>query len=165
MASLHFQVLRGYHSDSVAEGITNCYDNKTYTFTISRTNKWTKRNHSCQYGLFYQVDGIVLIFKLVHRTGQIPSEIGLLSRLTNLDLNTSVLNGTIPTEVGYLTGLPTLYLYNNSLTGPMPSEIGLLTSLTVLDLDSNSLTGTIPTQLGQLQSLQYLSKSWCYLPE
>jgi hypothetical protein len=84
-------------------------------------------------------------------TGTIPSEIGLLSKLTRLALNS--VTGTIPSEVGLLTKLTYLDLWRNSLTGTIPSEVGLLTKLNVLDLSINSLTGTIPSELALMSKL------------
>ena len=86
-------------------------------------------------------------------TGPIPSEIGYLTGLTFLDLDFTRLTGTIPSEVGFLTSLTSLYLYGNNLRGSMPSDIGSLTVLTDLVLYANSLTGTIPSQYGRLQAL------------
>jgi Leucine-rich repeat (LRR) protein len=40
----------------------------------------------------------------------------------------------LPTELGLLTSLEELDLRENQLTGKIPSEIGVLTSLTFVDL-------------------------------
>lgn len=116
-------------------------------------------------------------FSTIKLSGRIPTEIGLLTRLSKLDLNSNSLTGSIPTNIGSLTILTYLNFDNNllqgtnptamalltslaylslgvnSLSGPIPSQIGLLTSLTLLDLSINSLTGTIPAQMGLLSSL------------
>ena len=49
--------------------------------------------------------------------------------------------GSIPEEIGNLTGLASLVLDSNKLTGPIPASIGNLTGLASLRLDSNKLTG------------------------
>jgi Leucine-rich repeat (LRR) protein len=58
--------------------------------------------------------------------------------------------GTVPSELGLLTALTELQLDNNAFTGTVPSELGLLTALTYLTLDNNAFTGTVPSELGSL---------------
>ena len=77
-------------------------------------------------------------------TGEIPTELGNLTRLQSLDLHDNELTGEIPSELGNLTRLQFLILYDNDLTGEIPSELGNLTRLTYLYLDSNKLTGEVP---------------------
>jgi len=58
--------------------------------------------------------------------GTIPSELFLLSDLSDLDLSgTSVLRGALPAEIGLLQSLTRLSLHNTRIEGPIPSEIGL----------------------------------------
>ncbi|CAJ1946073.1 unnamed protein product, partial [Cylindrotheca closterium] len=47
-------------------------------------------------------------------------EIGLLTFLTQLELDTNFLTGTIPAEIANLTSLEVLHLFNNSLVGDVP---------------------------------------------
>jgi len=101
--------------------------------------------------------------------GTLETSIGLLSRLTNLDLalnrltanlpseiskcqslqaltlnDNKDLEGPIPTEIGQMEKLRELWLMNAGVSGLIPTEIGMLTDLQVLDLSGNKLTGTIP---------------------
>ena len=92
-------------------------------------------------------------------TGTILSAIGKLTQLTELYFHYNKLTGTIPTEIGKLTQLMSLYFYNNLLTGAIPSEIGKLTRLRGLSFSNNSLTGTIPSEIGELTQLRGLSFS------
>jgi hypothetical protein len=80
-------------------------------------------------------------------SGEIPPEIGRLTNLELLFLNSNQLTGEIPPEIGNLTNLHTLYLNNNQLTGEIPPEIGNLTNLTSLNLYINQLTGEIPIEI------------------
>ncbi|CAI8010313.1 LRR receptor-like serine/threonine-protein kinase RCH1 [Geodia barretti] len=89
-------------------------------------------------------------------TGSIPSELGNLTALTELRLNKNELTGWIPTELGSLTGLAVLDLSENNLTGNMPSELGSLNQLVKLYLEQNRFTGEIPSWLGDLQALEEL---------
>jgi len=87
---------------------------------------------------------------------KIPTEIGLLTKLTNLYLYDNEFTGEIPSEIGYLTELTNLFLMGNQLSGRMPTELGSLTNLLILFFDSNKLSGTIPTELGSLVALEWL---------
>ena len=89
-------------------------------------------------------------------TGTIPAELGRLTNLTILALGGNQLTGTIPTWLGGLTTLEEVYLWGNPLTGQIPSQLASLTNLRELHLSSNQLTGTIPTWLGSLTNLRGL---------
>ncbi len=88
--------------------------------------------------------------------GSVPVEIGDLSSLTLLYLNSNQLTA-LPAEIGNLFSLQTLDLYNNQLTA-LPAEIGNLSSLIGLSLYRNQLAA-LPAAIGNLSSLQtvYLS--------
>ena len=89
-------------------------------------------------------------------TGEIPTQLGDLSSLIDLNLTDNELTGEIPSELGDLSSLRDLDLDHNRLTGEIPAELGELTSLFVLSLRWNQLTGEIPTELGDLPKLQHL---------
>ena len=54
-----------------------------------------------------------------------------------------ILQGSIPTEVGLLLKLTNFTLSHNSLTGTAPSEFGNLKNIELVQLHSNRITGTI----------------------
>ena len=85
--------------------------------------------------------------------GSIPSQLSNLTELTSLSLNGNQLTGAIPPELSSLNNLQILLLDNNRLTGSIPSELGSLSELVVLWLDNNQLTGTIPPELGDPPNL------------
>ena len=89
--------------------------------------------------------------------GEIPPELGRLSKLQVLALADGRLTGGIPSELGDLTNLTELSLYDNRLTGAIPPELGKLNKLTKLSLSKNRLTGGIPSELGDLSELTVLS--------
>jgi len=89
--------------------------------------------------------------------GSIPTEIGNLVLLTELwYIEDTKLTSSIPTEIGNLVLLTELGIEDNYLTGTMPTELGMLTSLTGLSIENNFITGTIPTELGNLDALSLL---------
>ncbi|KAL3527168.1 hypothetical protein ACH5RR_011824 [Cinchona calisaya] len=86
--------------------------------------------------------------------GRIPSELGKLSRLTHLFLDTNKLTGSIPGKFRNLYNLKKLYLSDNLLSGTVPFSIfESLTSLSELGLSGNKLSGPIPSSIEKLVSL------------
>ena len=73
--------------------------------------------------------------------------------MVSLELDVNYLTGNIPTFIGTLTKLTTCHLYDNSLSGVIPSNIGSLTNLNYLRWEFNSLGGTIPSAIAQLKAL------------
>ena len=99
--------------------------------------------------------------------GAIPAELGNLTELRDLRLNSnqlagegpfdgSQLTGEIPTELANLANLTRLHLSGNQLTGAIPAELGNLANLEDLQIDHNQLTGAIPPELGNLANLRNL---------
>ncbi|CAB9497250.1 Fibronectin leucine rich transmembrane protein [Seminavis robusta] len=95
-------------------------------------------------------------------SGTIPSEIGMLSLLTNLNLHSTGISGTIPSGIGQ-TNLTWLYLHDNSISGFLPSELGLLPFLERMDLQFNDISGTVPADLGNCTSLVWVDARNNYL--
>ena len=76
-------------------------------------------------------------------------------RVTRLVLNDNGLDGTLPTELGDLSALEQLDLQNNALSGALPDELANLTNLTSLLLnESRALTGPLPDGLRELSDLE-----------
>ena len=75
-------------------------------------------------------------------------------RVTALRLVGNGLNGTLPTALGDLSELEQLDLRDNALSGALPTELADLTHLTSLLLDrSRALTGPLPAGLRELADL------------
>ncbi|MBN1927046.1 MAG: T9SS type A sorting domain-containing protein, partial [Prolixibacteraceae bacterium] len=89
--------------------------------------------------------------------GELPPQIGDLTKLEWLSLTGNNIVGEIPAEIGNITTLANLNLYNNYLEGDIPAEIYDLDSLFYLSLGLNRLTGTIPSEIGNLRKLTNLN--------
>ncbi|KAL5835454.1 hypothetical protein ACOSQ4_014951 [Xanthoceras sorbifolium] len=100
-------------------------------------------------------------------TGIIPRNIGNLSLLQELYLDTSDLKGniyflyylqdSIPPEIGNLHNLKILNLHNNSLTGIIPSIIFNISKLESIGLYMNRFSGPLPSTIGlRLSNLKEL---------
>ena len=89
-------------------------------------------------------------------SGAIPSELGNLANIEWLFLHSNQLSGAIPVELGNLANLRRLVLQINQLSGAIPSELGRLANLRGLLLDRNQLSGAIPSELGRLANLEWL---------
>ena len=93
--------------------------------------------------------------------GAIPSEVGDLSALRELNLERNALSGPIPPELGNLANLEVVNLGGNNLSGGIPAELGSLvnsgdqlTGSRNTALDGNQLSGSIPPELGSLSNLE-----------
>ncbi|KAH9315896.1 hypothetical protein KI387_024523, partial [Taxus chinensis] len=82
-----------------------------------------------------------------HISGQLPTEIGNMSNLQNLNLSNNDFTGEIPSSFGQLPTLQYLVLKNNNLSGEIPPSIARISTLIEVDLSSNNLTGKIPEAL------------------
>ncbi|CAO2835898.1 unnamed protein product [Amaranthus hypochondriacus] len=113
-------------------------------------------------------------------SGQIPSEIGNLTDLIDLELSQNFLSGSIPLEISNLKNLKYLKIWGNNLTGKLPfgfrnlinleqfdacnnrlegdlSEMKFLNKLVWLQLYNNNFSGKIPAEFGEFKSLTNLS--------
>ena len=104
-----------------------------------------------------QLSKLQILFLYENRlSGAIPPELAALTELTHLELGPNQLTGRIPPWLGQLTELGSLHLGGNELSGPIPPELGQLSNLQSLALFDNRLSGTIPSELGQLLDLRWL---------
>ena len=92
--------------------------------------------------------------------GQIPSELGNLTKLEGLFLDGNQLSGTIPPELGNLVNLRRLNLRYNKLSGRIPSDLGNLTNLAYLRINGNQLTGCIPGALREFRPSNVSYDDW-----
>ncbi|GJP29551.1 hypothetical protein CLOM_g17136 [Closterium sp. NIES-68] len=106
-------------------------------------------------------DGMVTSMSLVGMglNGSIPSSIGLLTRMTYLDLSDNHLGSTVPRSLQHLSYMDTLNLAKNELNGSIPEFIGTLTRTTFLNLAGNQFSESVPSSVGDLVSLHYLDIS------
>ncbi|KAL5226290.1 hypothetical protein ABZP36_014555 [Zizania latifolia] len=93
-------------------------------------------------------------------TGGVPTQLGLLKRLSVLALQSNNLNGAIPASLGDLPQLVRLDLSFNNLFGSIPVRLAQLPRLVALDVRNNSLTGSVPSELAKLQGgFQYANNT------
>jgi Leucine-rich repeat (LRR) protein len=86
----------------------------------------------------------------------LPSGLGMMKKLVELDLENNFFTGAIPAEIYSLVNLQNLYLYDNILTGTFSPSFSQMKSLKILDLHTNYMSGLIPTQVGLLSQLAEL---------
>ncbi|TVU25303.1 hypothetical protein EJB05_27795, partial [Eragrostis curvula] len=80
--------------------------------------------------------------------GSIPTTLGKLNNLVNLDLEDNLLSGTIPAWLGANTQR-NIRLHGNNMTGSISSSLGNLTNLVNFELQKNLLSGPIPAFLAK----------------
>ena len=117
------------------------------------------------YGVGTDSIGSVIWLRLqgIGLVGEIPREIGELSRLLWLNLAYNSLTGPIPSSIGRLGHLNILDLRNNRLTGPLPAQIGEALALSDLRLPGNPLKGFLPESMTHLmlQRFNYQGTELC----
>lgn len=108
------------------------------------------------WGLLTNLESLVLS-GLHGVSGKLPSEIGLMKKLYELDLADNAFNGTLPASLGRLTSLEYLYLNNNKFIGdPTAVLTKLAPSLIELDLSNNNFSGRLPAALGNGTNLEII---------
>ena len=94
----------------------------------------------------------------ITETWSLPEEVGYMSELTDLRINSQKLTGAIPESVYNLSKLKALYFQNNNLSGELSSKLGDLTLLENLYIDRNKeLGGSIPSTIGNLTNLKNIN--------
>lgn len=96
-------------------------------------------------------------------SGEVSSQIGYSTSLSEIVLMNNRFSGNLPSEIGKLVNLEKLYLSKNNFCGEIPYEIGYLKQLSTLHLEENSLTGLIPKELGDCSRLVDLNLAWNFL--
>ncbi|KAJ7958812.1 putative Leucine-rich receptor-like kinase family protein [Quillaja saponaria] len=81
----------------------------------------------------------------------------VIALLIVIDLSHNKLEGNIPPELGNLTKIHSLNLSHNYLTGQIPVSFANLRQIESLDLSFNNLSGRVPSQLTQLNYLAVFS--------
>jgi len=81
----------------------------------------------------------------------------ILTYMSGVDLSNNKLKGNIPYELGNLTRIQTTNLSHNGLIGQIPDSFSKLVQIESLDLSFNKLSGEIPSKLNILTSLEVLS--------
>jgi len=143
--------------NSECEALVKLYDSTDGDNWINNTG-WNKTYTPCNWYGVSCSGGHVSQLSLYSNqlSGEIPPELGQLSRLQYLWLDFNQLSGEIPQQLGDLSNLKYLWLDFNQLSGEIPAELGKLSRLQYLWLSSNQLSGEIPQQLGDLSNLKSL---------
>ncbi|CAI0442195.1 unnamed protein product [Linum tenue] len=95
-----------------------------------------------------------LSFALNRISGVLPEGLQNLVGLTDLELQSNILQGQLPSSfLSKLQNLQLLSLQGNEFSGRIPDSIGGLKRLFDLDLSRNRLEGPIPASLGNCLSL------------
>ncbi|XP_021656629.2 cuscuta receptor 1 [Hevea brasiliensis] len=81
----------------------------------------------------------------------------ILSYMSGIDFSCNKLVGEIPPQIGNLSKIHTLNLSHNRFTGPIPETFSNLKQIESLDFSYNKLSGQIPSQLTQLNFLSVFS--------
>ncbi|KAH7289572.1 hypothetical protein KP509_30G009300 [Ceratopteris richardii] len=95
--------------------------------------------------------------------GSISPEMGSLTQLRRLSLQSNRLYGSVPLQLLNATALRTILLQDNLLSGEIPSQFNRLPYLQNLELSHNKFFGVIPASIGLCRQLQILVLSSNFL--
>lgn len=139
------------------------YGYEEYT-SIYDGEKWLLFDEECQWSGIECLasSGVVTSIKLFHenyeRDATIPSDLGLMTQLTNLQIIHTRFGPTVPLEWRFLTNLQNLHLHDNRLSTGIPTLLGALTQLTSLTFTRQGIVnGTIPDDLVLSRTMESLS--------
>ncbi|WJX75702.1 non-specific serine/threonine protein kinase [Trifolium repens] len=118
---------------------------------------WGNKFATLNLSSFHNLESLVIKSMGLH--GTIPTEIGLLSKLTHLDLSDNSLSGKVPLSLKNLTKLTHLDLGRNYFFDEIPLSLGNLGRLKHLDISYNVFYGFIPHELGFIKPLIELNLS------
>ncbi|XP_024035170.1 LRR receptor-like serine/threonine-protein kinase GSO1 isoform X3 [Citrus clementina] len=118
------------------------------------TVQFTTKNMSYYYQgrILTSMSGIDLSCNKL--TGEIPTQIGYLTRIRALNLSHNNLTGTIPTTFSNLKQIESLDLSYNLLHGKIPSQLTVLNTLAVFTVAYNNLSGKIPDRVAQFSTFE-----------
>ena len=141
------------------EALTALYDATGGVYWEKNDNWLTDEPGSKWHGVTTDREGYVTVLDLRDNrlSGELPPELGNLSRLRELRLRENQLSGEIPPELGNLFNLEVLSLVRNRLSGPIPPGLGNLAVLKELSIWGNELNGEIPSTLANLSLLRHFS--------
>ena len=154
------------------------------TTPLKKSNWMHRKTHECSwYGVHcdWKKRVIQLDLGFMKLDGILPRELGLLTRVKDIDFHGNDFQGVLPhkmlnaltsleylrlhmngffgaihREIQGLVNLKELHLFGNYMGGTIPTELAALSKLQVLDLYANQLSGTVPRQLASLRNLEYL---------
>ncbi|CAN6997701.1 unnamed protein product [Brassica oleracea var. botrytis] len=85
-------------------------------------------------------------------SGEIPSSLGNLSKLTTLNLSQNKFTGKVPSSLGNLLNLTDVE--NNILHGNFPLKLLNLTKLISISISGNQFSGMLPPNIGSVSNLE-----------
>ncbi|KAD4585389.1 hypothetical protein E3N88_22990 [Mikania micrantha] len=140
------------YSISIPSTLWSYPRNLFYGYTSVLGKMLSVHNDQEELGIFEEVN---FTTKSMSR----PYKGNVLDYMTGLDLSSNLLTGEIPKQLGLLSKIHTLNLSNNHLTGPIPVNFSNLASIESLDLSSNNLSGNVPSELLNLAFLSIFNVS------
>ncbi len=127
--------------------------------TLSGNAPWDPNTSVCSwFGVRVENGHVVeLLLPSNNLIGNIPNELGILSKLKTIILHANKITGEIPSSFSNFAELEKLHLDFNKMTGTIPVFFGNLSFFRELTLGNNQFSGEIPSVLGQLTNLKILS--------
>ncbi|KAG6675412.1 hypothetical protein I3842_15G099800 [Carya illinoinensis] len=134
-------------NNSFSGQIPHCLSNITFESSYKKSFSTKNRVFSFKGDMLNYMSGIDLSCNKLE--GEIPPELGDLSRIRTLNLSFNNLTGSIPTQFSKLNQIESLDLSNNNLDGIIPPQLIELNFLAVFNVAHNNFWGTTPERKAQ----------------
>ncbi len=145
-----FEALRQLY---IATDGDNWFNNSGWDLNNNTVSDWNDETGEGWYGISVdEATGRIYRIHLINNNlkGEIPSEIGNLTYLSELVLQQNRLEGEVPDAIANLSILTVLHLFQNQLEGEILQKITNLTKLESLQLFENKFTGEIPPEISNM---------------
>ncbi|KAK7357253.1 hypothetical protein VNO80_16537 [Phaseolus coccineus] len=152
MCQLHSLMVMDFSSNRLSGSIPNCLHNIT---TMVGNYASTRR-----VGFILNFPGFSITVVTSIQILTKGNELSYVDLMNVIDLSNNNLSGNVPSDMYMLTGLQSLNLSHNHLMGTISEEILNLKPLESIDLSRNNFSGQIPRSMSTLHYLEVLNLSF-----
>lgn len=131
------------------------------TGTLSpKMGQWTEMDTLNLRTCTYRQEAYPLVRNTDRMTGELPKEVGRLTKMRYLDLGRQGFSGELPEQLGNCVALEDLALEECNFSGELPGSLTRLERLWQIVLTDNDLSGELPRSLGEMKYHLQSREEW-----